>query len=69
MADKFTADTRFEDMVRDLWNPGESQRDDFLAKLDKVAAIRELVPEGRNMVDLALRFTLANPAVTVPFPE
>ena len=68
MADKFTADTRFEDSVRDHWNPEESQRDDFLARLDKVAAIRELVPEGRNMVDLALKFTLANPAVTCPIP-
>ncbi len=68
LADKFTADTRFEDTVRDLWNPGKSQRDDFLAKLDKVAALRELVPKGMNMVDLALRFTLANPAVTCPIP-
>ncbi len=68
LADKFTADTRFEDSVRDHWNPGGSQRDDFLAKLDKVAALRELVPEGMNMVNFALRFTLANPAVTCPIP-
>ncbi len=68
LADKFTADTKFEDSVRDHWNPGESQREAFLARLDKVAAIRELVPEGMNMVDLALKFTLANPAVTCPIP-
>ena len=68
LADKFSTDTKFEDSVRDKWNPGEDQRDDFLAKLDKVAALRELVPDGTNMVDFALKFTLANPAVTCPIP-
>ena len=68
LADKFSTDTKFEDSVRDKWNPGEDQRDDFLAKLDTVAALRELVPDGTNMVDFALKFTLANPAVTCPIP-
>jgi myo-inositol catabolism protein IolS len=70
LADKFSADTKFDDSdsVRDKWNPGESQRDGFLAKLDKVAALRALVPDGTNMVDFALKFTLANPAVTCPIP-
>jgi myo-inositol catabolism protein IolS len=70
LADKFSTDTKFDDSdsVRDKWNPGESQRDGFLAKLDKVAALRALVPDGTNMVDFALKFTLANPAVTCPIP-
>ena len=68
LADKFTADTTFDDDVRVKWNPGQGQRDDFLAKLDTVAALRELVPEGSDMVDFALKFVLANPAVTCPIP-
>lgn len=68
LADKFTAESRFDDTVRQKWNPDGNQRDDFVAKLDKVAALRELVPDGSNMVDFALKFTLANPAVTCPIP-
>lgn len=68
LADKFTADTRFDDTVRQKWNPGGNQRQDFEDKLDKVARIRDLVPAGSTMLDLALKFTLANPAVTCPIP-
>jgi aryl-alcohol dehydrogenase-like predicted oxidoreductase len=68
LADKFSADTRFEDTVRQKWNPGGAARDDFLAKLEKVDALRALVPSGSNMVDFALKFVLANPAVTCPIP-
>jgi len=68
LADKFSADTKFEDSVRQKWNAGAGQRDDFLAKLDRVAALRELLPDGTDMVDFALKFVLANPAVTCPIP-
>lgn len=68
LADKFDLDTQFDDVVRQKWNPGGNQRDDFVAKLEKVRQLRELVPEGSNMVDFALKFVLANPAVTCPIP-
>lgn len=68
LADKFTEETVFEDSVRDHFNPGGRQRDSFVARLKKVAELRELVPEGTDMVDFALKFTLANPAVTCPIP-
>lgn len=68
LADKFTPETRFDDSVRQKWNPGESQHDNFLAQLNQVSALRELLPEGMNMVDFALKFTLSNPAVTCPIP-
>ncbi len=68
LVDKFTAETRFDDIVRQKWNPDGNQREDFLEKLEKVAALRRLVPEGSSMLDLALQFVLANPAVTCPIP-
>ena len=68
LADKFTPETRFDDVVRQKWNPDGNQREDFLEKLEKVAALRKLVPEGSTMLDLALQFVLANPAVTCPIP-
>ena len=68
LADKFSESTHFGDTVRQKWNPDGAQRQDFLDKLQKVAALRELVPEGMSMAELALRFTLAHPAVTCPIP-
>jgi aryl-alcohol dehydrogenase-like predicted oxidoreductase len=68
LADKFSEDTRFEDTVRQKWNPDGAQRQDFLDKLGKVAELRKLVPPGTNMAEMALRFTLAHPAVTCPIP-
>jgi myo-inositol catabolism protein IolS len=67
LADKFTADSQFTDSVRERWNEG-SQREQLLKQLEKVEQLRPLVREGRSMVDVALQFTLANPAVTCPIP-
>ena len=68
LADKFSAETLFDDTVRQKWNPDGDQREDFVAKLRKVAALRALVPVESDMVRFALQFVLANPAVTCPIP-
>ena len=68
LADKFDADTRFEDSVRTGWNPGGERRSYFLARLGLVARLRDVLRQGQSMADLALQFTLAHPAVTCPIP-
>lgn len=67
LAGKFTRDTVFEDSVRARWNEGDAHAS-FLKRLDQVEKLRPLVREDRSLVDLALQFTLANPAVTCPIP-
>ena len=68
LADKFDAETRFDDSVRGKWNPGGDQRSGFLANLDLVARLRGALRSGQSMADAALQFTLAHPAVTCPIP-
>ncbi len=68
LADKFSPETRFTDSVRLKWNPDGDQRAKFLGELEKVKQLRELVTPEQNMLDLALQFVLANPAVTCPIP-
>ena len=68
LADKFSPETRFTDSVRLKWNPDGDQRAKFLGELEKVKQLRELVTPERSMLDLALQFVLANPAVTCPIP-
>lgn len=64
---KFKAETRFDDMVRTSWNEGERHAA-FLRKVEQVEQLRPLVRENRSLVDVALQFTLAQPAVTCPIP-
>ncbi len=68
LADKFSADTRFTDSVRLKWNPDGNQREKFLRELGRVSQLRQFVTAERSMLDLALQFVLANPAVTCPIP-
>ena len=67
LSGKFSAETQFEDSVRERWNEGAGRRD-FLSELEIVERLRSLVTEDRSHVDIALQFTLANPAVTCPIP-
>lgn len=68
LADKFDADTRFDDSVRADWTPGGARRDHFLARLEVVSRLRSVLRPGQSMAELALQFTLAHPAVTCPIP-
>ncbi|OPZ07242.1 MAG: General stress protein 69 [candidate division BRC1 bacterium ADurb.BinA364] len=67
LAGKFTAETRFDDSVREAWNDGKA-REKFLKNLAKVEQLRFLEKPGRALVQAALQFTLAHPAVTCPIP-
>ena len=67
LADKFSADTVFADIVREKWNEGEG-REQFLSMLEQVERLRPLVRDDRTMAQAALQFTLAHPAATCPIP-
>lgn len=68
LSGKFTAQAHFEDRVRQGWNVGQDKREEFLSNLEKAEKIKPLVRENRSLVDIALQFTLAHPAVTCPIP-
>jgi len=67
LSGKFDAETRFEDSVRAKWNQDPGRRQ-FLSNLETVERLKSLVNERRSLVDIALQFTLAHPAVTCPIP-
>ncbi|HKJ90405.1 MAG TPA: aldo/keto reductase, partial [Oceanipulchritudo sp.] len=64
---KFNHDTIFEDQVRQKWNEGEGRKR-FLSQVDMAGKLKELVTPERSLLDIALQFTLAQPAVTCPIP-
>ena len=65
---KFDETTRFEDDVRASWNPDGAARRTFLSRLDVVSRLRTILRPEQSMLEMALQFTLANPAVTCPIP-
>jgi aryl-alcohol dehydrogenase-like predicted oxidoreductase len=65
---KFTADTTFgEGDFRQSWIENEVEHQIFLNDLAKVEKLRALT-DGRTLVQLAIQFVLAHPAVTLAIP-
>ena len=67
LSGKFTSESKFYDDVRASWNEGH-RRENFLSNVEKAVRLGSLAHDDRSMVDVALQFTLANPAVTCPIP-
>jgi aryl-alcohol dehydrogenase-like predicted oxidoreductase len=67
LAGKYSAESRFDDGVRQRWNTGKG-REEYRASLAKVEALRFLARPGRTLAQAALAFVLAHPAVTVAIP-
>jgi aryl-alcohol dehydrogenase-like predicted oxidoreductase len=67
LAGKFTPESRFDDAVRVGWNEGPA-REQFLQRLAYVEQIRFLDRPGRSLVQAALQWVLADPAVTCAIP-
>ncbi len=67
LAGKFTPETRFDDSVRTGWNEGAG-RERFLSQLAQVEPWKRLARPDRSLAQIALAWTLANPAVTCAIP-
>jgi aryl-alcohol dehydrogenase-like predicted oxidoreductase len=67
LSGKFTHGTRFEDSVRSGWNEGPG-REQFLQRLERVERLRFLERPGQTLAQAALRWVLANPAVSGAIP-
>ena len=63
----YNRDTRFTDSVRSGWNEGE-RRELFLREIAVAEEVKALVTPARSMVDIALAFVLAHPAVSCAIP-
>jgi aryl-alcohol dehydrogenase-like predicted oxidoreductase len=65
---KFTKDTQFKgDDFRQNWQNNPDEKMIFLEDLSKAEKLKALA-EGRTLAQMALQFTLSNPAVSVVIP-
>jgi aryl-alcohol dehydrogenase-like predicted oxidoreductase len=67
LSGKLRLDMTFSDWVRKRWNEG-SEREAYQRKLAQVEELRFLEGEGRTLVQAALQFILANPAISCTIP-
>jgi len=68
LAGKYDLDTHFTDSVRDAFNPGGSQREQYMEDIARLGRIKEVVEPGNEMVTAALRFVISHPASPVAIP-
>lgn len=66
-AGKFTAESVFNDSVRQAWNTGDA-RDRLLKQIATIDKLKFLQNERRTMAQAALRFVISHPAVTCAIP-
>ena len=64
---KFDESTTFDDSVRSAWNEGEP-RERFRERVRTAERLRPLASEGESLAQLALRFAISRPEVTVAIP-
>jgi len=68
LAGKYNLQTQFTDTVRDVWNAGASQREQFEGEIAGVDRLKAVVKPGAEMVTAALRFVISQPSQPVAIP-
>ncbi|MFP4248849.1 MAG: aldo/keto reductase [Armatimonadota bacterium] len=68
LAGKYDLDTEFTDPVREPFNPGGEQREQYERDIGGVERLKDLVEPGEEMVTAALRFVISHPANPVAIP-
>jgi len=68
LAGKYDRDTEFTDSVRQSWNEGEADREEFERKLSKVERVQEALTEDEGLVPTALRYVASHPTEPVVIP-
>ncbi|MGC9316712.1 MAG: aldo/keto reductase [Armatimonadota bacterium] len=68
LAGKYDLDTEFTDQVRQAFNPGGAQREQYERDIAGVERLKQVVQSGQEMVTAALRFVISHPAMPVAIP-
>ena len=68
LAGKYDRNTTFTDPVRESWNEGGSDRDEFERKLSKVERVRDALGPDEDLVSTALQYVTSHPVDPVVIP-
>ena len=68
LSGKYDKSAMFEDSIRAVWHDGGTAQAKFEADVDRVEKLNAHAEPGAGMVQLALRYVISNPAVSVVIP-
>jgi myo-inositol catabolism protein IolS len=68
LSGKYDKSAVFEDSIRAAWHDGGKAQAKFEADVDRVEKLKVHAKPGAEMVQLALRYVISNPAVSVVIP-
>ena len=58
----------FEDTIRAAWHADDAAQAKFEADIDRVEKLKAVAQPGEEMVQMALRYVISHPAVSVVIP-
>ncbi len=68
LSGKYDLETEFTDTVRERFNPGGDQREQYERDIAGVERLKEVVEPGEDMVEAALRFVISHSVKPVAIP-
>ena len=68
LSGRYDKSTVFEDKIRKAWHDDGAAQEKFESEIDRVDKLKELASPGPEMVQMALRYVISHPAVSVVIP-
>ena len=68
LSGRYDKSTVFEDKIRNAWHDDGAAQEKFESEIDRVDKLKELASPGPEMVQMALRYVISHPAVSVVIP-
>ncbi len=68
LSGKYNRESVFGDTIRDDWNPGQSDREEYEDMLDRLEVIKEAIGDDSKLVETALRYVISHKSNPVVIP-
>ncbi|MFT5367612.1 MAG: myo-inositol catabolism protein IolS [Candidatus Latescibacterota bacterium] len=68
LSGRYDKSTKFTDSIRAAWHADANAQTKYEADIDRVEKLKEFAAPGQEMVQMALRYVISHPAVSVVIP-
>ena len=68
LSGRYDKSTKFTDSIRTAWHADPNAQTKFEADIERVEKLKTVAQPGQEMVQMALRYVISHPAVTVVIP-
>jgi len=68
LSGRYDKSTKFTDSIRAAWHADANEQTKYEADIDRVEKLKEFAAPGQEMVQMALRYVISHPTVSVVIP-